>query len=71
MNRAQLRMHKLLERFKEDLENKTIGEYFQVPLDITINNDVCDLKCKFSKKKECYVLFIRTFIWNISNYYTG
>jgi ubiquitin-protein ligase len=55
MNRAQLRMHKLLERFKDDLENKTIGEYFQVPLDITINNDVYELRCKFSKKKECYV----------------
>ena len=55
MNRAQLRIHRLLERFKEDLENKTIGEYFQVPLKITINNDVYNLRCKFSKKKECYI----------------
>ena len=50
MNRAQNRIYRMIENFKENLinENKTIGEYFQVPIKITIDDsDVLNILCKF------------------------
>lgn len=58
MNRAQNRMYRMIERFKEnlELENKTIGEYFQVPMKITINHDdVLNITCKFNFSVEIFV----------------
>jgi hypothetical protein len=56
MNRAQFRMTNMIDRFKENLNGQTIGEYFQVPMKITIQHeDVLNVTCKFSEKKEIYV----------------
>ena len=53
MNRAQLRMYKMIERFKENLNEIPIGDYFQVPMKITMNYD--SLICKFELSQEIYV----------------
>jgi len=53
MNRAQLRIYKMIERFKENLNDMSIGDYFQVPMKITINYD--SLICKFELSQEIYV----------------
>lgn len=58
MNRAQNRMYRMIERFKENLEidNKSIGEYFQVPMKITIkHDDVLNITCKFEFSTEIFV----------------
>ena len=47
MNRAQNRMYKMIERFEESRENMSIGDYFQVPMKITINHpDIMNITCK-------------------------
>lgn len=51
-------MYKMIERFKENLEieNKTIGEYFQVPMKIIIkHHDVLNIICKFEFSIEIFV----------------
>jgi len=58
MNRAQNRMYRMIERFQENLllDNKTIGEYFQVPMKITINHpDILNITCKFEFSTEIFV----------------
>jgi len=48
----------MIENFKDNLinENKTIGEYFQVPIKITINHDdVLNILCKFEFSVEVFV----------------
>ncbi len=58
MNRAQNRMYRMIERFKENLilDNKSIGEYFQVPIKITVNHhDVMNITCKFEFSREIFV----------------
>ena len=58
MNRAQNRMYRMIERFQENLlvDNKTIGEYFQVPMKITINHpDILNITCKFEFSVEIFV----------------
>ena len=58
MNRAQNRMYRMIERFNENLilDNKSIGEYFQVPIKITINhNDLLNIICKFKFSIEIFV----------------
>ena len=62
MNRAQNRMYRMIERFEENLilDNKSIGEYFQVPMKIKIkHDDVLNITCKFSQKKKHYEIFIK------------
>ncbi len=58
MNRAQNRMYRMIERFKENLEldNKSIGDYFQVPMKITTNHtDILNITCKFEFSTEIFV----------------
>ena len=58
MNRAQNRMYRMIERFEENLilDNKSIGDYFQVPMKITINHpDVMNITCKFEFSTEIFV----------------
>ena len=57
MNRAQFRMNRMIELFKENRQNLTIGEYFQVPIKITLNTiDVLNLYCIFESPIEYYKL---------------
>jgi hypothetical protein len=58
MNRAQNRMYRMIERFEENLEidNKSIGDYFQVPIKITINHtNLLNITCKFELSVEIFV----------------
>ena len=58
MNRAQNRMYRMIERFNENLilDNKSIGEYFQVPMKITVNHpDIMNITCKFEFSTEIFV----------------
>ena len=58
MNRAQNRMYRMIERFEENLilDNKTIGDYFQVPMKITIKHpDIMNIICKFEFSTEIFV----------------
>jgi hypothetical protein len=46
----------MIERFEESRENMSIGDYFQVPMKITINHEnILHISCTFSQKKECYI----------------
>ena len=46
MNRAQNRMHIMIERFKENLNGVEIGKYFQVPMKIEVETeDVLNITC--------------------------
>jgi len=48
MNRAQNRMYRMIERFKENLNGMEIGEYFQVPMKIEITDqDILNITCTF------------------------
>jgi hypothetical protein len=42
MNRAQNRMYRMIERFEESRGNMSIGDYFQVPMKITIKHSDFD-----------------------------
>lgn len=60
MIRAQNRMYKMIERFEENLNGNSIGEYFQVPMKITINyEDILNITCKFSEKKKHKEIYIK------------
>ena len=59
MNRAQFRMHRLIELFEENRGKQTIGEYFQVPIKITLDTrDLLNLYCIFESPIEYYKLEI-------------
>jgi hypothetical protein len=46
----------MIERFEENRENMSIGEYFQVPMKITINHpDIMNITCKFEFSTEVFV----------------
>ena len=48
MNRAQTRIYRMIEHFKENLNGMDIGEYFQVPMKIEINHEnILNITCKF------------------------
>ena len=48
MNRAQNRMYRMIERFKENLNGMEIGNYFQVPMKIEIiTEDILNITCTF------------------------
>ena len=56
MNRAQNRMYRMIERFKENLNGIEIGDYFQVPMKIKIiTEDVLNIICLFKFNKEIFV----------------
>uniref|UniRef100_A0A6C0D299 UBC core domain-containing protein n=1 Tax=viral metagenome TaxID=1070528 RepID=A0A6C0D299_9ZZZZ len=56
MNRAQNRMYRMIERFEELRGNMSIGDYFQVPMKITIKHpDIMNITCKFELSVEVYV----------------
>ena len=60
MIRAQQRMYKMIEHFNENLNGMSIGEYFQVPMKITINyEDILYITCKFSEKKPHNKIYIK------------
>ena len=53
MNRAQNRMYRMIERFKENLNGMEIRDYFQVPMIIEVETeDVLNITCTF--KNICY-----------------
>ena len=48
MNRAQNRMYRMIERFKENLNGMEIGNYFQVPMKIQVETeDILNITCTF------------------------
>ena len=53
MNRAQTRMYKMIERFEENLNNVSINEYFQVPMEIKINYEDILLATSDLAKNKC------------------
>ena len=56
MNRAQNRMYRMIERFEESRGNMSIGDYFQVPIKITIKHpDIMNITCKFELSVEIFV----------------
>jgi len=56
MNRAQNRMYRMIERFEESRGNMSIGDYFQVPMKITIkHSDIMNITCKFELSVEIFV----------------
>jgi hypothetical protein len=56
MNRAQNRMYRMIERFKENLNGMEIGEYFQVPIKIQVETeDVLNITCTFKFNEENFV----------------
>ena len=59
MNRAQFRMHKMIELFEENRQKLSINEYFQVPFNITLDTkDVLNLYCTFESPIKYYKLDI-------------
>ena len=60
MNRSQHRIYRMIERFEENLNNKPIAEYFQVPMKITTKYpDVTNITCRFSEKKKYGEIYIK------------
>jgi len=59
MNRAQGRMYRMIQRFQDDLNGSSIGDYFQVPMKILVNYpDMLNITCTFYEKinhKEIYI----------------
>jgi hypothetical protein len=56
MNRAQNRMYRMIERFKENLNGIEIGDYFQVPMKIKIiTEDVLNIICTFKFNEEIFI----------------
>lgn len=56
MNRAQNRIYRMIERFKENLNGMEIGEYFQVPMKIQVETeDVLNITCRFKFNEEMYI----------------
>ena len=56
MNRAQNRMYRMIERFKENLNGMEISEYFQVPIKIQVETeDVLNITCTFKFNEENFV----------------
>ena len=60
MNRSQSKMYKMIERFEENLDGLSIGEYFQVPMKITTNHpDILNITVKFSQKSKFEEIYIK------------
>lgn len=56
MNRAQNRIYRMIERFKENLNGMEIGDYFQVPIKIQVETeDVLNITCTFKFNEEMYI----------------
>jgi len=59
MNRAQGRMYRMIQRFQDDLNGASIGDYFQVPMKIVVKYpDMLNITCTFYEKihhKEIYI----------------
>ena len=57
MNRSQGRMYRMIQNFQSDLNGKSIGEYFQVPMKIVVKYpDMLNITCRFSENdKDIYV----------------
>ena len=57
MNRSQGRMYRMIQNFQSDLNGKSIGEYFQVPMKIVVKYpDMLNITCRFSENdKDIYI----------------
>jgi hypothetical protein len=59
MNRAQGRMYRMIQRFQDDLNDMSIGDYFQVPMKIIVKYpDMLNITCRFSEKKNHKEIYI-------------
>ena len=60
MNRSQGRMYRMIQRFQENLDNMSIGEYFQVPMKITVNYpDMLNITCRISEEKNYKEIYVK------------
>ena len=60
MNRSQGRMYRMIQRFQDDLNDMSIGDYFQVPMKIIVNYpDMLNITCRFSEKKNHKEIYIK------------
>ena len=60
MNRSQGRMYRMIQRFQEKLDNMSIGDYFQVPMKITVNYpDMLNITCRISEEKHYKEIYVK------------